>query len=167
MRLLVLFLFLFWHLSASADVRTTDDRGNEVTLVSPATRIVSLAPHLTEILFALGVGEKIVATVTYSDYPEAAKKIDRLGDAFSLNVEAVLSLQPDIIFAWHTGGINRPVQRLRELGIPVYVNESQRLDDIADGVSRIGRLVGADIKGRELQHLFKSKLAVLKVLMRP
>jgi iron complex transport system substrate-binding protein len=144
-------------------VRVKDDLGNDVVLTGQASRIVSLSPHLTEILFALGVGKHIVGTVRYSDYPEQAKKIPRLGDAFSVNVESVLSMQPDLIFSWYTGGINRSVERLKRLGIPVYVNESSSLTSLADGLLRMGTLVGASEKAQQLKEQFLRELGSLKV----
>lgn len=158
-------LFCFWVIIAwpvYGKVIAYDDLGDEVVLETPATRIVSLAPHLTEILFSLGVGMKIVGTVRYADYPEQAKQIPRLGDAFSLNVESVLALRPDLILAWHTGGINRPIRRLKEFGIPVYVNESTTLNSIADGIVQISTLVGAESAGKILQKTFVGSLSRLR-----
>ncbi|MCB1692688.1 MAG: cobalamin-binding protein [Pseudomonadales bacterium] len=135
-----------------------DDLGRTLTLPAPATRIVSLAPHLTEILFALGVGDRVIATVRYADYPPAAKDIPRLGDAFSINVEAVMALQPDIVFAWKTGGSGRAVEKLAELGVPVYYNEAPRLADIGRSVISIGKLVGREAQGKALAQSFESRL---------
>ena len=157
----ILMLFICGPLCAKIHVK--DDRGNDVVLEARASRIVSLAPHLTEVLFTLGVGEKIVGTVKYSDYPSQAKQIPRLGDAFSLNIEAVLEMQPDIIFAWHTGGVNKAVQRLKALGIPVYVNESATLDSIADGLVRIATLVSTREQGLLHKRRFLQRLNRLKV----
>ena len=100
---------------AVASVQVVDDLGLRVELESSPERIVSLSPHLTELLFSLGVGEKIVATVEHSDYPPAAQEIPRLGDAFSLSVEAIIDLSPDLILAWSTGGNQRTLAHLREL----------------------------------------------------
>lgn len=143
-------------------VTVLDDLGREVVLAEPASRIVSLAPHLTEMLFALGVGDRIVATVRYSDYPAAAQSIQRLGDAFSVNVEAVLALDPGIVFAWQTGGAGRALERLEALGVPVYYNEAPRLDDIGSSVLRIGELVGQKEKGEKLASVFADGIESLR-----
>ena len=158
-------LGLLWILccQANAEIRVKDDLDNHVVLEQPATRIVSLAPHLTEILFSLGVGDKIVGTVRYSDFPPQAKQIPHLGDAFSLNLESVLAMRPDIIFAWHTGGVNRPIQRLKDLGIAVYVNEARTLGSIAAGLNRISKLVGASEQGSKLEEAFLQTLDELAV----
>lgn len=138
-----------------------DDLGNQIILSKPAIRIVSLAPHLTEILFSLGVGDHIVGTVKYSDYPEKALDIPRLGDAFSLNVEAIVAMQPDIIFAWQTGGGSQSVQRLADFDIPIFINHSQALTDISSGFVRIGKLVGKSANGLRLKSQFDQKLQAL------
>lgn len=145
----------------AAPVRVKDDTGREVSIAEPARRVVSLAPHLTEILFELGVGARVVGTVQYSDYPAAAKSIPRLGDAFSVNVEAVLAMAPDIIFAWRTGGANRALAKLESLGIPVYYNEAPRLDDIGPSVVKMAKLVGQEDVGRQLAMDFNEALARL------
>jgi iron complex transport system substrate-binding protein len=138
-----------------------DDLGNKISLDKPAERIVSLAPHLTEILFSLDVGDKIVGTVKYSDFPEQALDIPRLGDAFSLNVEAIVAMRPDIIFAWHTGGASESVQRLADLGIPVFINHSQSLSNISSSFVQIGKLVGKQANGLRLKSQFDEKLSQL------
>lgn len=139
-----------------------DDDGRAIQLDSPPAKIVSLAPHLTEILFSLGVGDRIVATVKYADYPEAALDIPRLGDAFSLSAEAVIAISPDLILAWRTGGNQRTLQQIRELGYPIYMNEAETLEGIARTVERIGRLVGREEKGRVLAEEFRSGISDLK-----
>ena len=81
---------LCWSANVFADITVVDDSGTKVVLAKPAESIVSLSPHLTELLFSLGVGDRIRATVDFSDYPDAALKIPRLGNAFSVSVEAVI-----------------------------------------------------------------------------
>ena len=112
---------------ASERLEVVDDLGNQVMLESPAVRIVSLAPHLTEILFELGVGDNVIATVSYADFPEEAKLIPRVGDAFSVNVEQLVAMQPDIIFAWESGGVNKALKRLENLGFTIFRNEAPSL----------------------------------------
>ena len=145
----------------SEPVAVIDDLGNKVVLKLPATKVVSLAPHLTEILFELGVGHKIVATVSYADFPAQAKLIPRVGDAFSVNVEQVVALQPDIIFAWQTGGANKSLNRLEDLGFTVFKNEAPSLEGIANTVEQIGRLVGEVEIGQRLSDGYRTRLRQL------
>ena len=132
---------------ADADISVEDDAGFQVSLARPAQRIISLSPHLTEILFELGAGDLIVGTVSFSDYPIAARSIPRIGDAFSVNVESVVELAPDLIVAWQTGGANRALKKLRSLGYPIYINEAPSLESIASTVRQLARLLGDEIKG--------------------
>ena len=157
-----LLLCLFWSVTLFADIRVVDDSGTAVLLAEPAGKIVSLSPHLTELLFSLGVGDRIEATVDFSDYPEAALKIPRLGNAFSVSVEAVIEQSPDLIVAWMTGGNHRTFEQLRALGYPVFVNEASSLVDIAAAVQQLGVLVGKPRRGRELAEDFKVGLERLK-----
>ena len=85
--------------AAEAQINVEDDAGLWVHLPRPAQRIVSLSPHLTEMLFELGAGDLIVGTVSHADFPARAQRIPRVGDAFSVNVEAVVELAPDLIIA--------------------------------------------------------------------
>ena len=157
-----LLLFLCWSVGVFADITVVDDSGTVIVLAEPPGKIVSLSPHLTELLFSLGVGDRIEATVDFSDYPEAALKIPRLGNAFSVSVEAVIEQSPDLIVAWMTGGNHRTFEQLRALGYPVFVNEASSLVDIAAAVQQLGVLVGKPRRGRELAEDFKVGLERLK-----
>lgn len=157
-------VFIGLHAATAAgdSVSAVDDTGREIRLEAPARHIVSLAPHLTETLFAIGVGERIAGTVRYSDHPPAAQSIPRLGDAFSVSIESVVALDPDLVFAWQTGGTMRSVQRLIELGVPVYINEAPALGDIPRSVEAMARLVGEAERGRALAQSFNDTLARLE-----
>ena len=96
----------------------TDDTGVVVRLAQPARRIVSLAPHVTESLFAIGAGERIVATVDYSDYPAAAQKLPRVGGYSRLDLEAIAAVKPDLIIGWASGNAPAHIDKLRALGFP-------------------------------------------------
>ena len=146
----------------AAPVTVVDDTGRTVRLAAPAKRIVSLAPHLTGILFALGVGDEVVGTSRYSDYPPAAKQIPRLGDAFSVSVESVVGLSPDIVFAWRTGGSDRALARIQSLGIPVYYYAAAHLTDIATSVEKMAVLVGRPARGKALARQFLARLHMLE-----
>lgn len=157
-----LLLFLCWSVTVFADITVVDDSGTTVVLAEPAEKIVSLSPHLTELLFSLGVGDRIEATVDFSDYPEAALNIPRLGNAFSVSVEAVIEQSPDLIVAWMTGGNHRTFEQLRALGYPVFVNEASSLVGIAVAVQQLGILVGKPERGLELAENFRVDLERLR-----
>ena len=133
-------------------------------LAEPAEKTVSGSSNLTELLFSLGAGDRIKATVDFSDYPAAALKIPRLGNAFSVSVEAVIEQSPDLIVAWMTGGNQRTFEQLRSLGYPVFVNEASALGGIAAAVQQLGTLVGKPGRGLELAKKFRVDLERLRQL---
>ena len=138
-------LFLLALLStgtAQASVSVTDDAGHVVTLQAPARRIVSLAPNITDALFAAGAGDHIVGTSRFSDHPEAAKAIPVVGDATMLDLERIVSLKPDIIMVWKSGTSTAQIEKLSHLGIPLFYVETTRLSGIAPTVRRLGALTG-------------------------
>ena len=149
---------------ASAEIRVIDDLGEEVVLLKPARRVISLAPHITELIYSLGAEKQIVGTVKYSDYPSEASTLPRIGDAFSLNIESVLALKPDLIIAWHTGGNNRPIERLRSLGLPVYTNEAKSLAGIGEAIIDIATLLDKNERGFALQQEFVTALENSRVV---
>jgi iron complex transport system substrate-binding protein len=112
------------------------------TAAQPARRIVSLAPHLTELAFSVGAGDRIVATVEFSDHPDQAKRIPRIGDAFRVDFERLLALHPDVVLVWDTGTATRTIDRIRALKIPVVSIETHRLADVATALRTIGDLAG-------------------------
>lgn len=125
-----------------------DSRGVEVTLPAPATRIVALAPHLAENVFAAGAGDRLVGTVAYSDYPAAAREVPRIGAYNSLSLEAIVAAEPDLVLAWGSGGSGELLRRLETLGIPVYVDEIRELADIGRSLEAIGTLAGSPATAR-------------------
>jgi len=147
---------------ARASVTVRDDDGNAVTLARPALRIVSLAPHVTELLFAAGGGDRIVGAVSYSDYPEAAKNIARIGDNRQVDMERVIAMKPDLIVVWMHGSSERQIDTLRQLGIPMFHSEPRKLDDIADSVLRLGQLMGTESVAKPAAAQLQQTLATLR-----
>src|SRR5688572_23417129 len=135
-----LFALLLFGLNSKADIAVRDDYGNTVRLAKPATRIVSLAPHLTELVYAASAGTSMVGAVEYSDYPAAARELPRVGGDSTVSLEAVLALKPDLIVAWPNPGSVRVINRLGELGLPVFRSEPRELEDIAITLERLGAL---------------------------
>jgi len=146
---------------AHAAITVLDDDGNAVTLQKPALRIVAMAPHVTELLFAAGGGEHIVGAVTYSDYPEAAKQIPRIGDNRQVDMERVIAMKPDLIVVWMHGSSERQIDALRQLGIPLFHSEPKKLDDIADSLLRLGQLMGTEKVAQPAAADLRQKLAAL------
>ncbi len=144
-RLIVALLILQWPLvHVQADITVSDDAGRQVKLTGPARRIVSLAPYITELLFAAGAGDAVVGVTEFSDHPEAARSIARIGSGTGMDLEAILALQPDLVVAWQSGNPAGQVERLQSLGMTVFMSEPRQLLDVPDTLLRLGRLAGTE-----------------------
>ena len=119
-----------------------DDAGNTITLSGPVHRVISLAPALTEIIYHVGGGNRLVGTVEHSDYPAAARNIQRIGAHDRFDFETILALQPDLILAWASGNPANQLNRLEKLGLLVYRAEPGTLESLASTIQQIGKVVG-------------------------
>jgi iron complex transport system substrate-binding protein len=167
--LLSLFALLaVWAVSPPAHgaVEAQDDAGNVVRLNIPARHIVSLAPHVTELLFAAGAGERLVGVAEHSDFPPAARRLPRLGGA-SLDLETIVSLKPDLVVGWLSGNPPHQIARLRELGLTLYLSEPKDLEDIPRTVEHLGRLAGTEKVAGEYAAGFRRRLARLQARVFP
>lgn len=140
----------------------TDYQGREIQLERPAKRIVALAPHITENLFSIGAGSQIVATVEYSDYPEAAQTIPRVGGFNMSNVEKIIAFDPDLVIFWGSGNSPAVLKQLLRLNIPVYIDEPRQLDDIARSLRDFGELSGHRRQANVAAHGFLHSLKMLE-----
>jgi iron complex transport system substrate-binding protein len=138
-----------------------DSDGRRVTLDAPAQRIVSLAPHVTEQLFAAGAGTKLVGVSEYSDYPEEAKRLPRVASSGAVNLEMVLALKPDLVVAWRLEATTAALVRLESLGVPVFYSEPRRLAQIPDMIDALGELAGTAAIARPLAESLRKELAQL------
>ncbi|MEO8718572.1 MAG: cobalamin-binding protein [Burkholderiales bacterium] len=145
--------------AAHAELRVTDDYGKPVVLAAPARRVVSLAPHLTELMFAAGAGDRLVGAVQYSDYPPAARRLPRIGSEAAIDLEALVALRPDLVVAWPNAGSARAVERIAALGIPVFRSEPRELEDIARTIQTLGYLAGTDVAAAAAANAFRARAA--------
>lgn len=152
--------------SSFAAVSAIDDEGTLIELAEPATRIISLAPSLTELLFAAGAGAQIVGVVNYSDYPPAANAIQIVGRHDLLDMERILQLDPELIVAWQSGNPRASVARLRELGFQVYVAEPKQLESIPSHMERLAGLTGTSVEGDQAAAEFRETLDALSAQYR-
>jgi iron complex transport system substrate-binding protein len=148
-------------LHAQAAITVLDDDGKPVTLPKPAQRIVAMAPHVTELLFAAGGGAKIVGAVSYSDYPEAAKRIPNIGSNRQIDMERMIAMKPDLIVVWMHGSSERQVEELRALGIPMFHSEPRKLDDIAASLQKMGKLMGTEAVAEPAAAALRKELGAL------
>ena len=133
-----------------------DDLGQRLELDKPVETIIALSPHLTELVFEAGAGEKLVATVEYADFPEAARSITRVGSYNTWDIEKIMTMKPDVVLVWLSANGIAAVERLRQLGFKVYVSEPRAFDDISRTIRDIGRMAGvADMAELKALHFEK------------
>lgn len=158
----IIFTLLFAINTYAGTIELVDDIGRIVKLRSPAKRIISLAPHITENLFEAGVGNRIVGAVNYSDYPEQAKIIPLIGTYNNLNIELIIASRPDLIIAWKEGNQKQQVENLINLGLNVYIDAPSELEDIAKSILHFGVLAGTEDIAIQSSDNFKYKLEQLR-----
>lgn len=147
--------------TAVAEVKAIDDAGALIVLARPAQRIISLAPHITEQLFAIGAGNSIVGTTEYADYPAAAMKIPRVARAHNVDLERIAATRPDLIVVWGTGFSPAVIEALKRLGPPVYINEPGAIESIATSMERLGTLAGHP-EAAQVAAAFRAQVASLR-----
>ncbi len=145
---------------ARADVRVVDDTGASIVLAQPARRIVTLAPHATELVFAAGAGERVVGVIKGSDYPPAATELPVIGDVAALDLERIVALAPDLIVTW-PWTTPAQVSWLRDHGIPVFETDARHIDDIASDIERLGILAGTQASADAAAARFRAKVDAL------
>lgn len=162
MRLLAFLLFLLIGGLPAAAIEATGDEGGYVRLDQPARRVVSLAPHLTELAFAAGAGSQLVGVVRDSDFPPEARSIIQVGDAAGVDFERILALQPDLVLAWGSGNRASIVEKLRQLGLQVLVLEPRVLDDIPRHLALIGSLAGTQGQAGRVAAEFRARVGAMR-----
>ncbi|THB74671.1 MAG: cobalamin-binding protein [Gammaproteobacteria bacterium] len=148
---------------SAQSISINDNLGNHVSIPKPAEKIIALSPHVVELLFSLGAGDKVIATIEYADYPPQAKKIKRIGDAMSVNFEELIALKPDLVVAWGKGTQFSLIEKLKRFGIPVFLSGSSSLQDIPSSLQSLGQLTGNVDKADKLVDKFNSSVKKLKV----
>lgn len=161
----IAFLLILWLALAgahAAPLQVQDDRGQVVRINAPVKRVVTLTPHLSELVFAAGAGSTLVGVSANSDYPFAARKLPVIGGAGRADLERIVALKPDVVLAWLSGGQRADVERLEALGIPVIVTEPRRIDDIARHIELIGRIAGTGYEATRAAQQFRNDLRLLR-----
>lgn len=157
--LLAVFSSISLHAS---EVSLADDRGIALDIELPAERIVSLAPHLTEQLFAIGAGDRLVGTSEYSDWPPAAEEIPRIGNAFRFDLERIIAMQPDVVLAWKTGTPAGVIEQIERLGLPVAVIASPDVAAVTDNLRWMGKLVGEEESANAVAQGFLHEMEAIE-----
>lgn len=140
----------------------TDDAGHALSFERPAARVITLAPSLTELVFAAGGGDAVVAVDSHSDYPGATHAIPRIGDAARLDVERIVALKPDLVVVWRHGNTNRELDQLETAGLRLFRIEPQRLDEVALAIERLGRVLGKEAVAGQAAESLRESIAALR-----
>ncbi|MCQ4142996.1 cobalamin-binding protein [Vogesella sp. AC12] len=146
----------------AAPVSVLDDQGSRVTLPAPAQRVISLAPHVTELAFAAGGGTRLIAVDENSDYPAAAKALPKAGSFRAIDLERIVAAKPDLLLVWLHGPSARQLEPLRQLGIPLFYSQPKRFADIPSNLRRIGQLLGSSAQAEQAARRFEQDLAALR-----
>src|SRR5690349_5363981 len=144
------------HVPVRGGIAVTDDAGRQVTLAAPARRVVSLLPSFTEILFAIGAGDRLVGRTTWCDYPPEARAVPSVGDGMPPSVEAVAARHPDLVVLYRSGPNATAAAQLERLGIPTVLFDLNRLEELAPAARRLGVLTGRGAAGDSLARAMDS-----------
>ncbi len=145
-----------------AEIRLSQADGGALTLTGPAARIVTLAPHLAEGVYAAGAGDRLVATVEYSEHPADAAGVPRIGDAFRLDIERIVSLLPDLVIAWGSGNPPPAIAQMRALGLAVWTVEIRTPGAIPDFIDSVGRATGHQPEATREARRLRQRLSELQ-----
>jgi len=148
-------------LAQSPAVTIIDDAGKTISLTKKPARIVSLSPGATELLFAAGAGDRVVGTVIGADAPEAAKKIERLGDANALKYARLQALKPDVIVIWRDMTHELVLESLQKLRLPIYQVSLRNFDDMPRSIRRLGQLAGTESVAEVAAKQIEGRIAAL------
>jgi iron complex transport system substrate-binding protein len=159
---LLALLGVAWSASACAALTLTDDRGRTVSLERPAARIVTLAPHLAELVFAAGAGDRLVGVSARSDYPEEAGRLPVVSDAGRMDLERIVALKPDLVLAWMSGNPARQMEQLERRGIPVLATEGRRLEEIARLLRMVGLAAGSGVEAERAARRYEEGVRSLE-----
>jgi iron complex transport system substrate-binding protein len=162
MKTVFLALFALCSTLAQAAVSVVDDSGRQVVLARPAQRVISMAPHVTELLFAAGGGSRIIGAMNYSDYPLEARKIPLIGSDSQIDLERVIALKPDLLVVWQSGNTARQIAQLASLGIPVFYSEPHSFETVESSLLRFGRLLGTEPAAAAAAARFRAKVNGLR-----
>lgn len=151
---------------AAAEVCARDDLDNTICLDEPAERIAALSPGATELVYAVGAGEQVVAVVSFSDYPPEAQEVQSVGSHTRIDLETLVTLQPDLVIGWVTGNPAEQLETIESLDIPVFHIEPHAFEDVAGVMERLSRLTGTEDEGRQAADGFRQGMEQLEARYR-
>ncbi|WP_144049448.1 cobalamin-binding protein [Vreelandella massiliensis] len=147
--------------ASDGEICAVDDRDREVCLAAPAKRIAALSPGATELVYAAGAGEQVVAVVSYSDFPPEAKEVPSVGSHTRLDLEALATLRPDLVIGWTTGNPAEQMETIEALGVPVFYIEPRDFEGVASAIERLAQLADTQQEGIRAAEDFRQGIAEL------
>jgi iron complex transport system substrate-binding protein len=161
LRLLVALVVALVGHAVQAEIVVTDAGGTVVRLAAPAQRIVSLAPYITELVYAAGAGDRLVGNVEFGQHPPQAKSIPKVGGYERFDLEAILALKADLVLGWESGNPQAMISRMRALGLTVHLSQPDRIEDVAGELELIGKLAGSEAAAAAAATAFRERHAQL------
>jgi len=135
---------------------------SSIPFAAPAQRVISLSPHTTELAYAAGLGKQLIAASDYSDYPEAAKSLERVANYRGIKLERIVALKPDLILAWKGGNPPRAMEKLTQLGFTIYYSNPLELEDIPQSIEALGQYSANPQQAKRIADGFRHTLDKLK-----
>jgi len=148
--------------SVSSAITVVDDSGESLSFSQPVKRIISLAPHITELLYAAGAEKQILGTVSYSDYPPAAKQLPVIGSYVKADYERVLAAQPEVVMYWKSGNPENMVNGIRKLNLKLFNSEPDNFEDVAASLIELGKLLGTEKIANLRAQQYLQRLSALR-----
>lgn len=155
-------LFFTLIISPVSGWSVVDQTGEKIDLPTVPKRVLALAPSLTEMIFSLQAEDKLIGATSYSNFPEAAKKLPRVGSYVQLDLEKIIALKPDLCIAIKDGNPLRTVDAIKALGIPVFAIDPRSIEQIMDAFLLIGDILGVSERAKELVADMEHRLALVK-----
>ena len=150
----------------SEDRQITDEAGRHVRVATKIERVVSLAPNLTEIIYAIGAGDRLVGNTTYCDYPEQAKSVQKVGDTLQPNIERILALRPNLIFISTSSQLEAFAQQLDAHHIPVYVSDPHDIEGVLHSIERIATVLDRQQQAGDLVKELRGRVAAVEAVVK-
>jgi len=147
-------------------VQLNDEANREVRVYGKIERVITLAPNLTEIIYAIGAGDLLVGNTTYCDYPEQAKSVQKVGDTLQPNIERILALRPNLIFISTSSQLEAFARQLSEHGIPVYVSDPHDLEGVIYSIENIAKLLHREEQASELVGKLRGRITAVEAVVK-
>jgi iron complex transport system substrate-binding protein len=150
------------NLPSEGERSVLDEKGRALSLPYELRRIISLAPSVTEVLFALGAGERVIGVTSYCNYPMEALAVEKVGDTQKPNLERIIALKPDLVIVSTGSQLEQFVRKLEQHAVPVYICDPRDINGVIGSIERLGDLLAVSENGRELARALRQRIDILE-----